>query len=58
MKVIYSIACSIDVHKSFIVAVICDSTTLTPTYSKKRFSTFYKDLIKFRDWLLEHDCNW
>ena len=57
MKVIYPIACGIDVHKSFIVAVICDSTTLKPTYTKKRFSTFHKDLIKFRDWLLEHGCD-
>ena len=56
MKVIYPKACGVDVHKSFIVAVICDSTSITPKYSRKRFSTFNNDLIRFKDWLLENDC--
>ena len=28
MEVIYSKACGVDVHKSFIVAVICDSINI------------------------------
>ncbi len=56
MKVIYSKACGVDVHKSFIVAVICDSTGQTPKYLKKRFSTFNNQLIDFRNWLLDNDC--
>lgn len=56
MEVIYSKACGVDVHKSFIVAVICDSTGPTPKYLKKRFSTFNNSLIEFRNWLLENDC--
>ena len=56
MKVIYSKACGVDVHKSFIVAVICDSTSVTPKYLKKRFSTFNNSLIEFRNWLIENDC--
>ena len=56
MKVIYPKACGVDVHKSFIVAVICDSTGQTTKYSKKRFSTFNNSLIEFRNWLLETDC--
>ena len=56
MKVIYPKACGVDVHKSFIVAVICDSTSIIPKYSRKRFSTFNNDLIRFKDWLLENDC--
>ena len=28
----------------------------TPKYSRKRFSTFNNDLIRFKDWLLENDC--
>ena len=56
MEVIYPKACGVDVHKSFIVAVICDSTSITPKYSRKRFSTFNNDLIRFKDWLLENDC--
>ena len=56
MEVIYSKACGVDVHKSFVVAVICDSTSITPKYLRKRFSTFNNDLIRFKDWLLENDC--
>ena len=57
MEVIYSKACGVDVHKSFIVAVICDSTSITPKYLRKRFSTFNNSLIEFRNWLLENDCH-
>lgn len=56
MEVIYKKACGIDVHKSFIVAVICDSTSIEPKYLRKRFSTFNNSLIEFRNWLLENDC--
>ena len=49
MEVIYPKVCGVDVHKSFIVAVICDSTSITPKYYKKRFSTFNNDLVKFRN---------
>lgn len=56
MEVIYSKACGIDVHKTFIVAVICDSTGDKPKYIKKRFSTFNKDFIQFRERLLENNC--
>ena len=56
MKVIYPKACGVDVHKSFIVAVICDSTGQTTKYSKKRFSTFNNSLIEFRNWLIENGC--
>ena len=56
MEVIYKKACGIDVHKSFIVAVICDSTSIEPKYLRKRFSTFNNSLIDFRNWLLANDC--
>ena len=57
MEVIYQKACGVDVHKTFIVAVICDSTSITPKYLRKRFSTFNNSLIQFRNWLLENDCH-
>ena len=57
MKVIYEKACGVDVHKTFIVAVICDSSNQTPKYLKKRFSTFTNDLIHFKNWLIENDCS-
>ena len=50
MEVIYPKACGVDTHKSFIVAVICDSTGPLPKYYKKRFSTFNNQLIPFRNW--------
>lgn len=56
MQVIYQKACGVDVHKSFIVAVICDSTSVEPQYLRKRFSTFNNSLIEFRKWLLANDC--
>ena len=56
MEVIYPKACGVDVHKSFIVAVICDSTSVKPHYLRKRFSTFNNSLIEFRNWLLANDC--
>ena len=56
MEVIYPKACGVDVHKSFIVAVICDSTSITPKYLRKRFSTFNNSLIEFKNWLIENDC--
>ena len=56
MKIIYPRVCGIDVHKKFIVAVICISESVEPIYLKKRFSTFHNDLIRFREWLIQNDC--
>lgn len=56
MDIVYPRVCGVDVHKKFIVAVICISQSSKPTYIKKRFSTFHNSLVQFRDWLLEHDC--
>ena len=56
MEVKYTKVCGVDVHKTFIVAVICDSTSAKPKYTRKRFSTFNNSLISFRNWLLENDC--
>lgn len=56
MEVIYPKACGVDMHKSFIVAVICDSISVKPQYLHKRFSTFNNSLIEFRNWLLANDC--
>lgn len=56
MEIIYPRACGVDVHKRFIVAVICISDTAKPRYIRKRFSTFNNQLIKFREWLIDNDC--
>lgn len=56
MEIIYPRVCGVDVHKSFIVAVICISDSIKPRYIKKRFSTFHNALLDFRNWLLDNDC--
>lgn len=57
MQVIYQKACGVDVHKTFIVAVICDSSSIEPKYIRKRFSTYQNSLIQFREWLIANDCH-
>lgn len=57
MEIVYPRACGVDVHKSFIVAVICISESVKPRYIKKRFSTFNNQLIQFREWLIENNCH-
>lgn len=58
MKVVYPTCCGVDVHKSFIVATIIKTTTgVTPSYQKKRFSTFNNSILEFKDWLIKNDCS-
>jgi len=56
MKVVHQICCGVDVHKSFIVATIIKTEGLMPQYTKKRFSTFNNDILRFKQWLLENNC--
>lgn len=57
MKVVYQTCCGIDVHKSFFVATIIKTTSkVTPSYQKKRFSTFNNSILQFKDWLIENQC--
>ncbi|MGN0682400.1 MAG: IS110 family transposase [Oscillospiraceae bacterium] len=58
LKIVYTICCGIDVHKSFVVACIAmtDNKGVT-TYTKPhRFSTFTKDLKRLREWLVSFNC--
>lgn len=57
MKVHYPVCCGVDVHKTFLVATIITTTSEpTPTYQKRRFSTFNKSIRAFRQWLCENQC--
>ena len=57
MKVVYSVCCGVDVHKSFLIATIISTTSgVSPKYSKKRFSTFNSSLLNFKNWLIENNC--
>ncbi|HFR3426431.1 TPA: IS110 family transposase [Streptococcus suis] len=57
LKIVYPNCCGIDVHKTFIVAVIAitDKQGIT-SYQRKRFSTFTNGLLQLRDWLEYHSC--
>jgi len=56
MKVVYPICCGVDVHKTFLVATLITSEGITPQYSKKRFSTFNKSILQFKQWLIDNNC--
>lgn len=57
MKVVYPVCCGVDVHKTFLVATIIKTTNgVTPTYQKRRFSTFNKSIREFKQWLLDNQC--
>ena len=57
LKIVYPNCFGIDVHKTFIVAVIAitDKQGVT-SYHRKRFSTFTNGLVQLRDWLEYHSC--
>ena len=52
----YPICCGVDVHKTFLVATIITSDFESPKYKQKRFSTFYRGLLEFKQWLLDNNC--
>lgn len=56
MRVVYSTCCGVDVHKTFLVATVITTEGITPHYSKKRFSTFNKSILQFKQWLIENNC--
>ncbi len=57
MKLVYPICCGVDVHKNLLVAtgVKTDSNNIS-TYIQESFSTLNPDLIRFKGWLIRHDC--
>ena len=55
-NIVYPICCGVDVHKSFFVATIIKTEGITPSYSKKRFSTFNNSILQFKQWLFENNC--
>ena len=58
MKVTYLTCCGVDVHTSFLVATIVQTTGgIDSSYQKKRFSTFNHSILEFKQWLLENECH-
>ena len=57
MKVTFQTCCGVDIHKSFLVAtIIKTSSSIEPSYQKRRFSTFNNSILEFKKWLLENEC--
>ena len=57
LKIVYPICCGIDVHKSFVVAVIAHTNDEGITeYIRHRFSTFTNNLKELAQWLEYHSC--
>jgi transposase len=57
LKVVYSVCCGVDVHKSFLVGTIISTDNgIQPYYQKKRFSTHNGDIHKFANWLHANGC--
>ena len=57
MKIVYPVCCGVDVHKNIIVATIAvtDKNNITQCFAET-FPTLNSDLIRFRTWLLSHEC--
>lgn len=57
LKIVHPICCGIDVHKSFVVAVLAITNDKGITeYKRHRFSTFTNQLIELRKWLEYYSC--
>jgi transposase len=56
LKIVYPTCCGVDVHKTFLVATIITTESITPHYLKKRFSTFNNSILEFKKWLINNDC--
>lgn len=50
------VCCGVDVHKRFLVATILTGDYLIPQCKQRHFGTSYRNLLAFRQWLLENDC--
>ena len=57
LKIVYPNCCGIDVHKTFVVAVVAitDDHNVTQ-YHRRRFSTFTKGLLSLQKWLELYSC--
>ena len=55
VTVLHPICCGLDVHKEFVTACLVTTDCLgQETSVLESFGTFTDDLVRLRDWLLEH----
>ena len=50
------ICCGVDVHKKFLVATILTGDYLIPKCKQKHFGTSFRNLLAFKQWLLDNNC--
>lgn len=50
------ICCGVDVHKKFLVATILTGDYLIPQCKQKHFGTSFRNLLAFKQWLLDNNC--
>ena len=50
------ICCGVDVHKQFLVATILTGDYLIPQCKQKHFGTSFRNLLAFKQWLLDNNC--
>ena len=50
------ICCGVDVHKKFLVATILTGDYLIPQCRQKHFGTSFRNLLAFKQWLLDNNC--
>lgn len=57
VTVLHPICCGLDVHKEFVTACLLTTDCLgQETSVLESFGTFTDDLVRLREWLLEHEC--
>ena len=50
------VCCGVDVHKKFLVATILTGDYLIPQCKQKHFGTSFRNLLAFKQWLLDNNC--
>ena len=56
MRLVYPVCCGVDVHKKFLVATILTGDYLIPQCKQKHFGTSFRNLLAFKQWLLDNNC--
>ena len=57
VSVLHPVCCGLDVHKQFVTACLMTIDTMgKETSLLESFGTFTDDLVRLREWLLEHEC--
>ena len=57
VTVLHPICCGLDIHKQFVTACLMTMDSMGKERSVlESFGTFTDDLVRLREWLLEHEC--